>query len=62
MDLQHWLKFLTAFEIIDLDVTKQQATLAFAWSRMWVVDEYSKVSQQKRSGLSFEDFLRRLSV
>lgn len=57
MDLQHWLKFLTAFEIIDLDVTKQQATLAFAWSRMWVVDEHSKVSQQKRSGLSFEDFL-----
>ena len=57
LGLNEWVEFVKAFGIVDKDVTMREVTLAFAWSRMWVVNEHSKGSQRKLNGLSFEDFL-----
>ena len=45
------------FELIDADLTERDATLAFVWSRMRVVDEQTDLGRIKVTHLTFEDFL-----
>lgn len=60
LSLEEWLEFARAFSLLDKDVSIKEMTLAFMWSRMWVVDETTKASQRRLAGLAFEDFLEAL--
>jgi len=45
---------------IDQEFTAREASLAFVWSRMRVIDESAKKSKAKLESLSFEDFFEAL--
>lgn len=48
-------QFLKIFELIDVDLTERDATLAFVWARMGYIDEQEHKSHIKMTHLSFED-------
>lgn len=57
LSLEELLEMCKSFNILDKDVTQKELTLAFVWSRPWVIDEHDYQSQRKLAGLSFQDFL-----
>ena len=52
-----WMQLLRDLDWIDDEFTLREASLAFAWARMRVVDEHAPASRQKLDNLCFEDFL-----
>ena len=55
-----WKDFCRLFELVDIDLTERDMTLAFVWSRMRVADEQSEMGRIKLTHLSFEDWLEAL--
>ncbi len=60
LSFPEWTRFVKALELIDAEFTAREASLAFTWSRMRVVDEGAKKSKAKLESLSFEDFFEAL--
>lgn len=52
-----WIQLCRDLEIIDEDLSMDDAKLIFVWSRMQVIDEDTVVNRQKLENLSFWDFL-----
>jgi len=57
MSFAEWLDMNRDFGLIDGDFTAREATLAFVWSRMRVINELKEATRKKVESLSFEDFL-----
>jgi len=57
VDYDTWKDICRLFELVDVDLTERDATLAFVWSRMRVIDEQSSHGRIQLTYLSFEDFL-----
>ena len=57
---ESWRDFCRTFDLIDVDLTERDMTLAFVWSRMRVIDDQSDLGRTKLMHLSFEDFLEAL--
>jgi len=57
LNLDTWLGFLRALNIIHLDLSDRKAILAFAWSRPVVHDGFSVAGGLKENNLPFEGFL-----
>jgi len=55
-----WRDVCRLFNLVDVDLTERDATLAFVWSRMRVVDEQADRGRIQLTHLSFEDFLEAL--
>ena len=55
-----WKDFCKLFELVDLDLTERDMTLAFVWSRMRVIDEQSENGRIRLTYLAFEDWLEAL--
>ncbi|KOO22525.1 flagellar associated protein [Chrysochromulina tobinii] len=56
-----WMQLMKDLDFIDQEFTAREAALAFAWSRMRVIDESAgKQSKTKLENLSFEDFCEAL--
>ena len=53
-----WRDVCRLFNLVDVDLTERDATLAFVWSRMRVVDEQADRGRIQLTHLSFEDFVR----
>lgn len=60
VDFLVWMAFLHELELISSDLTERHATLAFAWSRMLVVDASSARGRLRESHLPFEGFCEAL--
>jgi len=61
LSLSEWMQIMKHLELIDQEFTVREASLAFAWSRMRVVDEGDKKrSKAKLENLSCEDFFEAL--
>lgn len=57
MDADEWHALMRELGWIDEDFTLREASLAFTWARMRVVDVNAATSKPKMQNLSFEDFL-----
>lgn len=57
MCAEEWLCMLRDLDWIDEEFTMREASLAFSWARMRVIDENAADSRAKLENLSFEDFL-----
>jgi len=55
-----WQRFMRSVRLVGADVSVRDATLAFAWSRMCVVDPRTSAGQLRDSHLPFEGFLEAL--
>ena len=60
VSLDEWLHFLRNIDLIGADVTQLDATLAFSWSRMCVIDTRHEKGYAKDSHLPFEGFMEAL--
>lgn len=60
VSMETWKEMCRIFELVDLDLTERDTTLAFVWSRMRAIDEQSDKGRIKLMWLSFEDFLEAL--
>ena len=60
LSFQEWMRMMKVFDLIDQEFTVREASLAFLWSRMRVVDDTSKHSKLRLENLSLEDFYEAL--
>ena len=60
VNFETWKDFCRLYELVDVDVTDRDVTLAFVWSRMKVIDEQKDKSRVLLTHLSFEDWLEAL--
>lgn len=57
ISLEEWVSFLDALQCISIDLTQRDASFAFAWSRMAVINGRSERGNQRETCLPFEGFL-----
>ena len=57
ISLDEWINFLEALECINVDLTQRDASFAFAWSRMAVINGRSERGNLRETSLPFEGFL-----
>lgn len=57
MDYPEWLKLCKDLRLIDAEFTRKEATLAFVWSRLSVINEANPKSRIRLTHLTFEDFM-----
>ena len=62
LPLETWLDFLRGAELMGADLTQRDATFAFVFSRMVVVDGNSERGRVKETCLPFEGFLVRAAA
>ena len=60
LDTRLWLRFLQAVNLLGSDVTEKSALLAFAWSRMAVINNATAVGEQMEGHITFEGFVEAL--
>jgi hypothetical protein len=54
LSADEWMALLRDLEWVDEEFTMREASLAFTWSRMRVIDESSAASRKKMENLSYE--------
>jgi hypothetical protein len=57
VSVAEFLDMMRDMRFIDNDFTTREATLAFVWSRMRVIDELKESTRKKVEQISFEDWL-----
>jgi hypothetical protein len=60
LSIEEWSDFLDCLGLITSDLTLRDASLAFAWSRMAVVNNTTSKGQCREANLPFEGFLEAL--
>ena len=60
ISFSEWMRMVRTFNLIDKEFTVRDASLAFVWSRMRVIDDTAKRSRAKLENLSVEDFYEAL--
>jgi len=60
LSIGEWMKLMKDLDLIDHEFTVREASLAFVWSRMRVIDDAAKKSKLRIESLSLEDFYEAL--